>query len=226
MAKKYLVIFGLTMLLAAGYFAKRKFYDPAHRLAVATEEVKALESENKLQDGDIIFQTSMSAQSKAIQLATKSEYSHCGIIFKTDSGFVVFEAVQPVKYTPLSNWIARGKDQHYIIKRLKNSKVILTPEALTKMKEIARRFSGKSYDIYFDWSDDKIYCSELVWKLYRRSTGIQVGNLQQLREFDLNSEVVKQKMKDRYGNNIPLDDTVISPVSILKSPVLYTVKMN
>jgi hypothetical protein len=29
--------------------------------------------------GDILFQTSKSAQSKAVQLATKSKYSHMGI---------------------------------------------------------------------------------------------------------------------------------------------------
>lgn len=34
-----------------------------------------------LQDGDIIFQTSQSSQSQAIQLVTKSKYSHMGIIF-------------------------------------------------------------------------------------------------------------------------------------------------
>ncbi|HRG10273.1 MAG TPA: peptidoglycan peptidase, partial [Cyclobacteriaceae bacterium] len=34
-----------------------------------------------LKSGDIIFQTSQSSQSKAIQLATRSEYSHMGIIY-------------------------------------------------------------------------------------------------------------------------------------------------
>ncbi len=34
------------------------------------------------QNGDIIFQTSTSGQSKAIQIATGSKYSHMGIIYK------------------------------------------------------------------------------------------------------------------------------------------------
>jgi uncharacterized protein YcfL len=46
-----------------------------------------------LKDGDIIFQTSQSAQSKAIQAATHSKYSHCGIIYKEGSNYFVFEAV-------------------------------------------------------------------------------------------------------------------------------------
>jgi len=40
-------------------------------------------------DGDIIFQVSKSAQSRAIQLATKSKYSHVGIVFMRDGVPVV-----------------------------------------------------------------------------------------------------------------------------------------
>ena len=50
-----------------------------------------------LQDGDIIFQSSNSPLSIAIQLATKSKYSHCGIIFKEKGAWYVYEAVQPVR---------------------------------------------------------------------------------------------------------------------------------
>src|SRR5690606_9813334 len=82
---------------------------------------------SKLQDGDIIFHTSTSSQSKAIQAATHSKYSHMGIIYHMDNGIYVFEAVQPVKLTPLKDWIKRGKGQHYVVKRLKNAEKILTP---------------------------------------------------------------------------------------------------
>src|SRR5690606_5876902 len=37
-----------------------------------------------IQNGDIIFQTSKSSQSQAIQLATKSKYSHMGIIYESE----------------------------------------------------------------------------------------------------------------------------------------------
>lgn len=36
---------------------------------------------DSLRNGDLIFQTSKSAQSQAIQAATHSPYSHCGIVF-------------------------------------------------------------------------------------------------------------------------------------------------
>jgi hypothetical protein len=180
-------------------------------------------SHRKIKDGDIIFQTSLSGQSKAIQLATHSKYSHCGIVYKKGNELFVFEAVEPVKLTPLSKWIARGEGGKFEIRRLKNREQILTPAVLEKMKQVENGFAGKHYDIYFDWSDDNIYCSELVWKVYKEATGLEIGQLEKLRDFDLSSEAVKQKMKERYGDHIPLDENVISPVSIYNSPLLKRV---
>lgn len=159
-------------------------------------------------------------------MATKSTYSHCGIIYKYGSDYLVLEAVQPVKLTPLDRWIARGQAAKYVVKRLKNADEVLTPEALAKMKTIGEEFNGKNYDLTFEWSDDKIYCSELIWKVYQRATGIEIGKLEQLRDFDLTPKVVKQKMKARYGNKIPLDETVISPAAIFDSELLITVSAN
>lgn len=179
--------------------------------------------EGSLKDGDIIFQTSTSEQSKAIQLATNSEYSHCGIVYKDGDDYFVFEAVQPVKTTPLDEWIARGKNSHYIIKRLKNADTFLTSENLSKMKNVGNKFKGKNYDLYFEWSDDRIYCSELIWKIYKEGTGLEIGKLQRLADFDLSHPAVQQKLKERYGNNIPKNEKVISPVAIFNSDLLYTI---
>jgi uncharacterized protein YycO len=181
---------------------------------------------NELKDGDLIFQTSRSSQSKAIQLATNSQYSHCGIVFKEGNSFYVFEAVQPVKRTPLAEWIARGEKGEFVVKRLKNAEQTLTPDVIQKMKEIGKGFYGKNYDSAFEWSDEKIYCSELIWKIYKRATGIEIGNLEKLGDFDLSSKVVKQKIKERYGEKIPLEELVISPASLFESDKLVTVKTN
>lgn len=177
-------------------------------------------------NGDLIFHTSQSSQSQAIQLATKSKYSHCGIIYQEGEKYFVFEAIQPVKYTPLEQWIARGKEGKYVVKRLKNAAQVLTPEVLRKMKTVGEGFKGKNYDSTFEWSDDKIYCSELIWKVYQRATGLEIGKLDKLSHFDLSAEAVKKKMKERYGNKIPLNETVISPAAVFDSELLITVKSN
>ena len=179
-----------------------------------------------LKNGDLIFQTSQSSQSQAIQLATKSQYSHCGIIYQEGEKYYVFEAIQPVKNTPLEQWIARGKAGKYVVKRLKNAAQVLTPSALRKMKQVGDGFKGKNYDLTFEWSDDKIYCSELIWKVYQRGTGLEIGKLEKLSSFDLSAEAVKKKMKERYGDRIPLNETVISPAAVFESELLITVKSN
>jgi hypothetical protein len=176
-------------------------------------------------NGDIIFHTSTSSQSKAIQLATKSKYSHMGIIYEDGGEYFVYEAVQPVKLTKLDDWIKRGDKGHYVVKRLKNTSV-LTKDNIKKMKNIGQRFNGKNYDLYFGWSDERIYCSELVWKIYNEALQVQLGELQQLKEFDLTSPLVREKMKERYGSNIPLNEKVISPAAIFESDKLKTVFEN
>ena len=50
-------------------------------------------NEYQAQNGDIIFQTSQSSQSVAIQRATKSKYSHMGIVYIKNSQPFVFEAI-------------------------------------------------------------------------------------------------------------------------------------
>ncbi len=220
----FLILFGLVIFTT--FSVKQKFYDSNDKLESAETEVAQLSSNDQLKDGDIIFQTSLSNQSKAIQLATKSKYSHCGIIYKSGNEFYVFEAIQPVTTTPLSKWIACGEDGKYVIKRLKNADAVLTPSNLKKMKEIGNKFKGKNYDLTFEWSDDKIYCSELIWKIYKRATGIEVGKLEKLSDFDLTNAAVKAKMKERYGAKIPLNETVISPAAIFDSANLITVKVN
>lgn len=194
----------------------------------ATERIAQAEAPDRLQDlplqdGDLIFHTSLSGQSKAIQLASRSPYSHCGIIYSLKGRYFVFEAIQPVSLTPLEKWIARGKDGHYVVKRLKNAQKVLSPEVLDKMTKIAQGFMGKSYDLYFEWSDDRIYCSELIWKVYQRAAGIEIGQLERLSDFDLSHPAVKSKLKERYGKRIPMDERVISPKAIYESPLLTTV---
>ena len=181
---------------------------------------------NEFMSGDIIFQTSESNQSKAIQIATKSRYSHMGIIYLQDNEYYVFEAVQPVKLTLLTDWIKRGENEHYVVKRLKNSKEVLTSEKLSDMKVIGNRFLGKNYDLYFEWSDERIYCSELVWKIYKEALGIELGELETLQDFDLTNEAVTEKLRERYGNNIPKNELVISPASMFKSEKLQTIYQN
>ena len=178
---------------------------------------------SQLRDGDLIFHTSQSAQSRAIQLATRSVWSHCGIVYKEAGNWQVFEAVQPVKLTPLADWVARGQGGHFVIKRLRDAATALTPAALARMKAAGQPMLGHNYDLYFGWADDRIYCSELIWKVYERGLHRKLGQLQHLRDFNLSHPAVRAKLRERYGDQLPLNEPVISPVSIFNSLELVTV---
>lgn len=192
----------------------------ADRIVGSNTEMMLQNLNDKVNEGDIIFQTSKSQQSKAIQLATGSKYSHMGMVYKEGDKLFVFEAVQPVKLTPLNEWIKRGEKSHFVVKRLRNSRTILTASVLTKMKGVGKRFVGKNYDLYFEWSDTRIYCSELVWKIYKEAVGVEIGTLQHLSDFDLSNKSVKKIMRERYGDTIPLNEIVISPASMFESDKL------
>jgi len=221
------VLLGLLgIFLVAGLFAKKYYVDPREGVAIAQAELNELANKNVLRDGDLIFQTSLSNQSKAIQLATNSKYSHCGLIYKRGREFYVFEAIQPVSLTPMDEWIARGEGGRFVVKRLKNFEQVLTPPALERMKLIGDDWLGKSYDLAFEWSDDKLYCSELVWKIYQRGAKVEIGKLERLKDFNLANKEVQQKLEERYGADIPMNDQVISPVAIFESDLLMTVKTN
>jgi hypothetical protein len=180
-------------------------------------------SAEQLREGDIIFQISRSNQSAAIQRASRSKYSHVGIIFLQGGVPFVYEAVGPVRYTPLEKWISQGDDGHYVVKRLRDADRVLTGEAVARLREAAKGFIGRPYDLTFEWSDDRIYCSELVWKIYDRGLGIRIGRLRKLRDFVLSDPIVKAKLRERYGDQIPLDETVISPGEMFSAEVLRVV---
>lgn len=175
------------------------------------------------QDGDIIFHTSTSSQSEALRRAMDSPYTHMGIIFVESEGPVVLEAVGPVKRTPLAEWIKRGEGGRFVVKRLAHAQGRLTSDAIGRLKEVGDRYAGRPYDPFFEWSDERIYCSELVWKMYKEALGLEIGELETFRDFDLSDPVVSKKLEERFGTRIPLDEKVISPASMFESDRLMTV---
>lgn len=174
---------------------------------------------NTYKDGDIIFQTTGGATGKAIQLATHSQYNHCGMLFYENNEWIVYEAVQPVKKTSLKEFNERGKGT---VKRLSNK--TLSPDDISKLKVQFKKHEHKNYDEAFNWSDDQIYCSELVYKLYRDALKIELCKPRKLSDFDLSNPLVKEKLNEKYGNKIPMNEPMVSPEDIFRSSLLNLVK--
>lgn len=126
--------------------------------------------------------------------------------------------------TSLAAWVARGQGGRFVVKRLREAQTVLTPPVLQKLRAAGEQYRGRSYDLYFGWSDERIYCSELLWKMYQQATGRKIGQLQHLRDFNLSHPAVQAKLRERYGRRLPLDELVISPVQMLESRELVTVR--
>lgn len=173
-----------------------------------------------LQDGDILFQDIGGGQSDAIAAATNCKWTHVGMALKDEDGWMVYEAVGPVKRTALDEWLDQG-DGHYVVKRFSNGKAM--EAAGGKLRKAVRTYLGRSYDLQFLWNDDKMYCSELVWKVYQQALGLRLCEPKALKDWNLDSELVQRTMKERYGSAPPLDEPMVAPATLLECALLVTV---
>ncbi len=174
-----------------------------------------------LQDGDIVFSGCTEGQGTAISAATGSPITHCGIVFKKEGRWMVFEAVQPVSVTTFENFIGRVKKGTFAVRRLKTA---AEPESYQKASKWAAAQIGHDYDVLFGWEDKKLYCSELVWKFYQQA-GIELCPLRKFRDYDLQHPAVKKMIEQRYGSveKLPMDERIVAPSDILGSKLLVEV---
>ncbi|MDC7682397.1 YiiX/YebB-like N1pC/P60 family cysteine hydrolase [Asticcacaulis sp. BYS171W] len=147
-------------------------------------------------DGDLIFQTSRSQQSKAILLASRSLYTHMGIVKRTPDGWVVVEAVGPVKETPLKAWVARGKFARYAVYRPKR----LTEAQTRKVFAAAKALYGRPYDIYFSFDNRSIYCSELAYLVFK-PVGIELGQRQPIGQLGVGEGAARKLIAQRAAKD-------------------------
>lgn len=186
--------------------------------------------------GDLIFQESKSGQAAAITEVTGSRYSHCGIVLKRDRKLFIAEAIEPVRVVSTSEhplrsiekWIGAGVGRHAVIKRVQGG---LTPERLRQLEQSMLRFQGKPYDVLFQWSDDKIYCSEFIYDSFNdpgleEAQRIPIGEVQTFSKLDLTGNLARDLIKKRYideGRQIDPNEKIITPVAVLNDPKLNTV---
>ncbi|MDA8972748.1 YiiX/YebB-like N1pC/P60 family cysteine hydrolase [bacterium] len=176
----------------------------------------------RLRTGDIVFQDTGGAQGEAVRAATKSPFTHCGVVFETNGQFYVLEAVQPVQVIPLKRWKARSKIFH--ARRLKNPRP-LDAAAIKKASAWGNAQLRKNYDSLFQWGDDELYCSELVWKVYKKAANIELCQPKPFSAYFLNDPAVLKIVQDRYGalEKLPKNEPVVAPSDLADSVLLVEV---
>ncbi|HYG50536.1 MAG TPA: YiiX/YebB-like N1pC/P60 family cysteine hydrolase [Flavobacteriales bacterium] len=181
---------------------------------------------SEYKNGDILLIKSKSDLSPPISLATGSEYTHCAVFwqpkFRRNDRAVIIEANQGIQFTPFKEFIQERDGSVLLVMRLKERDKKINRKKEHDFFEKALRWATRPYDGEFRWSDDRLYCSELVYKLYSH-IGIRLCPLKKLRDYDLSSPLVKTELEKRYGKNIPYEEPVVAPSDLIYSPLLDTV---
>lgn len=168
------------------------------------------------QTGDIVFQDLKTASSEAIKAATESPYSHCGIVKQEGDGFVVIEAVGPVREIDLESWIESGAGLFSAF-RLKED------AEFEKAVSVAEHYMGLPYDRAYSWNDEEFYCSELVYKAYDRGCGISLCELKQVDAYSLG--LIDKETREGLDSTF-LSQRVVAPGDLARSPLLKLVYSN
>ena len=165
------------------------------------------------QEGDMVFQSLPHGELvDTIEGVTNSPWSHCGMLVRRDGEWFVAEAIGEVRYTPLYAWITRGRRARFESWRVAG----LPAEKKPAIKAGVDKLLGKSYDFSYAPDDARIYCSELIYKVYDRELGIQIGQWEKLG--DLNWQSKEGVIKDMEGGPVPLSREMITPVGLTRSP--------
>ena len=158
-----------------------------------------------LQEGDIVFIESKSSQSPYIKVGTMSKWTHCGIVVNTPQGLKVLEASKTVRLTPFAKFIGSAKNENWTVKRPK--------QKLTKPINYSK-YLGMPYDLEFKFNNGKMYCSELVWLVYKNQ-GIELSKPRKVSSFVFTRiPKVKKLMQKR---SITMEQEAVAPVDLYKA---------
>jgi Permuted papain-like amidase enzyme, YaeF/YiiX, C92 family len=191
---------------------------PSAALAQEKSAPAAVAQNYTWQEGDLLFQSlNRVPLVDAIEGSTRSPWSHCGILHRTPGGWVVIEAIGPVRQTKLVDWVNQARDQSFAAYRLNAT---LQPRIPAIIAE-AKKFYGRPYDIRYDLDDTKIYCSELLYKACLNATGEKLGQLQKLGE--LNWRPYENLIKAIENGPVPVERVMITPRSLSEASQLTKV---
>ena len=167
-------------------------------------------------EGDVIFQSLPHGPVVwAIEGVTKSPYSRCGIVAKKGAQWIVYEAYDGVAATPLKTFLFRGRGGGFVVYRLRDEYREHIPQTLKCCED----YLGRPYDIRYRLDDEKIYCSELIYKAYRDATnGQRLGEL--VKFGGMNWQPYETLIKQIEGCEVPVDREMITPVDLAKAQQL------
>jgi len=163
-------------VLCAGFYTD--FNESEERKELITSNQKRDKADfNHLKTGDLVFQIVTNDSLNKASKYLDTTYNNIGIVFIDGQNYSLLETKNKVQYVSLRQWIENGSNEHYTVKRLKNAKNLITGDVIQKLRSEVRNNILKEFDTSYDWSDDKMYNAELVWKIYKQSLNVKLGEL-------------------------------------------------
>lgn len=185
-------------------------------------------SKFELKPGDILFQDSDCGPfCESIEKVTfgiqGSKFSHVGIVVPAKNNeLIVIEAVTAgVVETSLDDFFMRSFDENnnskVVVGRMKKEHEQLIPEAI----EFAKTKLGLAYDEVFDISNNKYYCSELIYDAFKFANNNEpIFQLQPMTYKDPDTNATFPIWKDYFENlkvPIPEGEPGLNPGGMSKS---------
>jgi hypothetical protein len=169
-------------------------------------------------EGDLIFQSlPQNDLVNAIEGATRSPYSHVGIVIRSQDAWYVREALGVVHDTRLGDFLGRGREGKYDVYRLKPEYTSTIPRII----EATNEYLGLPYDARYRMDDEFIYCSELIYKAYKNTTNKELGELVELGSLDWGKyETIITSLE---GGPVPVHRQMITPRDLAKAEQLRLV---
>jgi hypothetical protein len=141
-------------------------------------------------NGDLVFRNGIDDVSRAARSMNRfdTSYSHCGILFRENDSLFVYHAIgghynpsQKLRRDPIDSFVFPPESDRLAIYRYELD--IDQTDSLRKVVT-AHYSNGLKFDLYFDFlSDEKMYCSEFVFKCLNQSLSGSLSSIIQAREW-------------------------------------------
>jgi hypothetical protein len=170
--------------------------------------------------GDIVYIQRRNYLNYILFKIMNSHATHPSLILEKDGKLMVAESITPVsRWTDLCEFVNSGHKGLFSVKRVRGLEV--SRELSLAMTKAADRRMGVPYDLSFKLSSKKQFCSKFVYEVYKETTGIQVGKLQNFREllaqYKTNSptavSLLEVVIRAFNRGEVPWDEDTIAPAS-------------
>ena len=178
---------------------------------------------SQAQVGDIVFIRIPFKPFREVADTTLSWTNHVGVIVSTDGPEPgVAESTFPVsRITPLSRFVARSEGGRLAVMRWREP---LSAQQQLQVYAAAQKRVGVFYDTGFDLHSSRQFCSKFARQVMMEATGRTLGEVasfQTLLAHNPKANVTFWRVW--YFGRIPWARETVSPASMLRSPLLFTV---